>query len=114
MGNSVGLIAEDRSDIEVIKTLIEKIVPNRKPSYSQRSGGGCGRVMRKATSWAEDLYRVGCNLLIIFHDLDRKNFKELESSLKSKIKDCLIKYKVVVIPIEEIEAWLLTDSEAIE
>jgi hypothetical protein len=108
----IGVIAEDKSDVEVIKRLLEKTT--KKPFVVRRFvGNGCGKILAKCNAWADNLYVQGCRRLIVVHDLDRNNLKALKASLEEALNGCSIPVRAIIIPIEEIEAWLLADSNAI-
>lgn len=46
-------------------------------------------------------------------DLDRQHLGQLKGSLQTALGSCPIPHHVIVIPVREIEAWLLADHEAI-
>jgi hypothetical protein len=108
----LGIIAEDKSDVEVISSISKKIA--KKP-FGIRSvvGRGCGRIKSKSAAWAQNLYDRGCNILLVVHDLDRASLEDLRSSLQSALSHCPIRLHLIVIPVREIEAWLLADHNAI-
>jgi hypothetical protein len=108
----VGVIAEDTSDINTIDILIRKIAHSR---YSIKSfkGDGCGKIIGKCRAWSQNLFEQGCRYLLIFHDLDKKDIAQLRAKLASALGVCPIERHLIVIPVEEIEAWLLADHAAI-
>ncbi|MEJ0049602.1 MAG: DUF4276 family protein [Methylovirgula sp.] len=108
----IGIIAEDHSDVGVLNQLIGKIA---KSPYTIRpfAAGGCGKMLGKADAWSKNLYDQGCRYLILVRDLDKENPATLHGSLVSALGDILSKSRIVVIPVREIEAWLLADNEAI-
>ena len=109
---NVGVIAEDESDVAVISRLMEKLTKN---SFVIRRfvGCGCGKIIGKCNAWATNLHIQGCRYLILVHDLDKKDLGALKLSLKKALDRCPISNHTIVIPIQEIEAWLLADSVAI-
>jgi hypothetical protein len=108
----IGIIAEDDSDIGVMKHLIGKIA---KAPFSVRyfTAGGCGKIIGKANAWARSLHDQGCRYLLLVHDLDRKQIAQLRADLTTALASSPIQPNLIVIPIREIEAWLLADHEAI-
>ncbi|HWE94158.1 MAG TPA: DUF4276 family protein [Tepidisphaeraceae bacterium] len=114
MAKQIGLIVEDESDVDVLAAIISKIVIDRSRYSIQRFvGHGCGKLRNKCGAWASQLRTRGCQMLIVMHDLDDARVNVLKEELASKIKDSGIKNRVIVIPVREIEAWLLSDEAAI-
>jgi len=109
----IGIIAEDKSDVEVIDLLIKKIA--KSPYHvSFFAAGGCGKIISKARAWAQNLRDQGCKYLLLVHDLDRAQITQLRTSLLNALGQSPISPHLVVIPVREIEAWLLADHEAIK
>lgn len=110
----IGIIAEDSSDIDSVAVLIKRITLNDSLSFKSRKGDGCGKIKRKALNWSKELKIQGCDMLVLLHDLDRNKFNELYTELNEKLKNCPILDKIICIPIEEIEAWFLSDPTGIK
>lgn len=113
MAIKFGLIAEDASDIEVIKKLAKKIC-GKNIAASHFVGKGCGPIKRKAVAWCKAFATKGCNKILLLHDRDRNNADKLRAQLTEIISTAPQTKKVVVIPSEELEAWLLSDHAAIK
>jgi hypothetical protein len=109
----IGIIAEDNSDVEVIKVLLAKF--KKTSTFSVRSfvGNGCGKIRNKCGVWAQQLHLRGCHALLVVHDLDRRSSRDLRESLSAALISCPIGKRAIIIPVEEIEAWLFTDAHAI-
>jgi hypothetical protein len=110
----IGVIAEELNDVEVLYELTSKLIPESAFSFKQFLGHGCGKLRRKCSAWAETLLGRGCSFLVVIHDLDRCDEAELRASLDTQIKDSQFQLTVILIPIEEIEAWLLSDPNALQ
>ena len=108
----VGIIAEDESDVDVVRELAQKLA-RRRFGIKRFLGHGCGRIHAKCLAWAQQLQRQNCSLLMLVCDLDRQHLGQLRTSLQSALGSCPIPRHVIVIPVREIEAWLLADHEAI-
>lgn len=112
--HSIGVIAEDSSDVDVINEILKKFSPANKFQIKKFVGNGCGKLRNKCQSWADALINKGCTHLLVVHDLDRNKESELLSVLQSKIPKAKYPNALIVIPIEELEAWLLSDEAAIQ
>lgn len=110
----IGLIAEDDSDIATLKELIRRITGKANLSFKHFVGRGCGKVKRKADAWAKQLAARGCHVLILVHDLDKNNFEKLYNSIEENLKPFVITDTLINIPIEEMESWFLSDSNAVK
>lgn len=112
MSKKIGVIAEDKSDIAVIEEILCKYINKKSFSIRSFTGQGCGKLKSKCASWADNLIKAGCDHILLFHDLDRNKLSKLRLELEAKFDKK--KNVLVVIPVEEIEAWLLSDAEAIK
>lgn len=110
----IGIIAEDNSDFETARILIKRILHRENLSFKKAVSNGCGKLKRKAGDYALNLSQRGCDMLILIHDLDRNVYQELLKDLQNRLKDAPFDKKMVCIPIEEIEAWFLSDPESIK
>ncbi len=108
----VGIIAEDVSDVSVLNHLIGKLAKsNFKIRYF--AGGGCGKIIGKCRAWAQNLKEQGCSCLFLVHDLDTARLNQLRNAIEAALGQSPIEPHVIIIPVREIEAWLLADEKAI-
>jgi hypothetical protein len=110
---NIGIIAEDNSDVEVMKEITLMILKPYRAGFKRFVGHGCGKLRRKCRAWAENLARQGCRWIAVVHDLDTSSEGELRAHLDAAIASADVEAKVVIIPKREIEAWLLYDGRAI-
>jgi hypothetical protein len=109
----LGIIAEDYSDVAILKHLTTKLLRSKKVGFKQFVGHGCGKLRRKCRAWADNLIRQGCSWIVVAHDLDQNNETLLRTQLENEIACVAETDRIVLIPIREIEAWLLFDANAI-
>jgi hypothetical protein len=109
----VGIIAEDKSDVDVIESLIKRYKRPRAIKFHSIAPGGCAKVRAKCAAYGANLANRGCTRLIVLHDADERSPKTLRSDLTRAIANSGPKLKVVVIPVKELEAWFLADVAAI-
>lgn len=113
MSRRIGIIAEDKSDVEVVNIILGKYMPSNTFSIKHFTGGGCGKLKNKCHAWADLLIKNGCEHILIFHDRDKARELELRRILESKVPKSIFPNSVIIIPVEEIEGWLLSDIGAI-
>ncbi len=109
----IGIIAEDSSDVDVFKKIIVKYIPENSFSTQKFVGSGCGKIKSKCGVWTKSLIKSGCDYVVIVHDLDRNTEASLRKLLVGMIDTAYKDVAIVVIPTEELEAWLLSDIDAI-
>jgi len=110
----VGIIAEDDSDVAAAKVLIRRLAKRDSIGFKKFVGHGCGRIKRKCQSWAITLKIKGCRYLVLIHDLDRNNLDALRTDLDAALSPSPITPYLICIPVEEMEAWWLSDPQAIQ
>lgn len=111
---SIGIIAEDESDFFSLRILIRRIAKNDHIDMKKFLGKGCGKIKRKCNAWAYQLMKKGCSLLIILHDLDSNNLDDLKQKISNALEPNPFKKHLIFIPIQELEAWFLSDPDAIK
>jgi hypothetical protein len=110
----IGVIAEEVNDVDVLYEFTCKLIDERAFSFKKFVGHGCGRLRRKCAAWATNLLARGCTHLVVLHDLDRYAESVLRAQLEDCVKDVGFDAYVILIPIREIEAWLLVDANALQ
>jgi hypothetical protein len=113
MNLKLGIVAEDQSDVDVVEILLRKMA-RREFLVRSFASKGSGKLKADLMKWAGNLCMQGCNRLLVLHDLDNEDGNLLKQLLEEKIHNCKILIKAVVIPVREIEAWLLADEAAIK
>ncbi|MBI5695139.1 MAG: DUF4276 family protein [Nitrospirae bacterium] len=117
MSIKIGVIAENDSDVEVVKALIGKIT-NTKFGIYKVLAKSSGNITTKCIRWIKYLVDIkDSNIVLIVRDSDTGDYKkvnEIRSELEAKAIAAQQKRKVsIIIPVQEIEAWLLADEKAI-
>lgn len=110
----IGVLAEDDSDVAVLRELIGKL--SKPKSFSIRSfvGHGCGKLRSKCRDWAHQLHLKGCTVLLLVHDLDSRRLSELRAELNRSLCPCPVSKHSIIIPVQELESWLLCDANALK
>ena len=113
-GVKIGVIAEEYNDIDVLYEFTCKLTLERNFSFSKFVGHGCGKLKRKCRAWSHNLIRRGCSHLVVMHDLDNNDEDRLRKELENSLSDITFTGHLILIPVYEIEAWLLSDSLALK
>lgn len=108
----IGIIAEDQSDYDVIRIIANKVAATPL-SFRKSLAKGCGKIMSRCNYLAKDLKRRGCTHLIIVRDADTIQTNKLKKDIAKRLNPSPISPYIIVIAKEEIEAWLLSDINAI-
>ncbi|QEH39172.1 hypothetical protein OJF2_77840 [Aquisphaera giovannonii] len=110
------VLAEDRSDVDSLVVLIKRIRGVENATILKKGFSGCGELCRKAGSHVRDFAEKGATHFIVCHDSDgnppaevRKKVRESIAARTAVPEDCCI-----VVPVQELEAWIIADEEAIK
>ena len=113
MALNVGVIAEEQNDIDVLYEITCKLILEKEFSFSKFAAHGCGKLRKKCKPWSQNLIKRGCKLIVIMHDLDDNDVSDLRNELEKSVGG-IGTVHLILIPIHEIEAWLLSDPVAIK
>jgi hypothetical protein len=115
----IGILAEDKTDAACIEILAKRISKDR--VVLKGLGvvvGGAMLNARKMTRFTQSLFAEGCTHLLVVHDLDRNTTtmelndeNQLRADLEKALEKNPITHKSIIVPIEELEAWLLSDKK---
>ena len=116
-GLRIGVIAEDETDGQTLRVLLQKL-RGEATRVLIRADGGCGAIGRKGARWVDDLVRGGCSAVIIVRDLDREPTGQLrdKAALRARLEQIPAPKgtaRHVCIPVEELEAWFWADPKVL-
>lgn len=109
----IGVIAEETNGVDVLYHFTSKLINESSFSFKKFVGHGCGKLRRKCSAWARNLLARGCSHLIVIHDLDSGDLGALHKELTAAVAHVPFEASLILIPVREIEAWLLTDPQAV-
>ncbi|MDJ1354453.1 hypothetical protein [Pseudomonas aeruginosa] len=69
MATKIGVIAEDNSDVDVIKEILSKYLKKEAFSITHFVGKGCGKLKSKCAAWVDQLEKKGANTFSSFTTL---------------------------------------------
>jgi hypothetical protein len=109
-------LGEDRSDARTLAVFIRRLAED--PSLHVKSEGydGCAQLLRKGARVLDLLYAQGYERFVVAYDADRCAPEERYEEARRRI---LVPSRVsaaaccIVVPVQEIEAWLLADVAAV-
>lgn len=111
------ILAEDTNDVECLKVLIKRLKNNKSVKIKSKGFGGCSKMLRDGWKTLKLFDKSGCSQFIICYDRDKETVQQRHEEVVRQIikpsgikKDKLI---CILIPIEEIEAWILADVQAV-
>ncbi len=114
-----GILGEDKSDVATLKILIKKLQGDSSLSFKGKGYSGCGEMLRKGSAQLKLFAKLGCDRLIICYDSDNEKPNNRYQEVVKRIIEksgltCLEKEIIcIIIPVQEIEAWILADIEAV-
>ncbi|PPD48261.1 MAG: hypothetical protein CTY16_06025 [Methylobacter sp.] len=112
------VIAEDTNDFACLKVLIRRLANDKSIVIKGKGYMGCGEMLNKGKRDLQNYAKQGCTKFIICYDKDRESKqKRYEDVITKIIKPANLKKAhnliCILIPTEEIEAWILADIKAI-
>jgi Domain of unknown function (DUF4276) len=110
----LGILAEEQNDVDVMSIVVRRMSPGTKIGVRQFLGHGCGKLRNKCRDWAQQLKNRGCSTLLLVHDLDRASLPELRATLSGILSPNPFAQSIILIPVEELEAWLMSDPNALK
>ncbi len=110
------VLGEDRSDAETLQVLIRGLANNPRLPVKLKGYDGCGGLLRKGHRDLDEFARQGCDRFVIAYDADRDPPTLRYESARAQI---LAPSRIaaaaccIVVPVQELEAWLLADLPAV-
>ena len=112
----LAVLVEGKSDAEALVVRLKLIRGDQNLSVLSQEFGGQGHLCNKAGASINRFAQLGVTHFIICHDSDGKDPAEIrrkvQSSVGAKIDLKRVTHKIIV-PVEELEAWIIADEVAI-
>jgi hypothetical protein len=109
------ILGEDDSDVEMLFALVRRIAKNPKLPIKTMGYCGCGELLTKGARQIKAYQRVGCKRFIICYDSDySKPINRYHEIVEKVIKKSGVEAEFcALVPIQEIESWILADIGAV-
>jgi hypothetical protein len=108
------VLAEDHSDVDSLVILVKRLSGMANAKIHKKGFSGCGELCRKAASHIANFADKGATRFIVCHDSDGNDPQDVRKKvLTSLAKITLPASYLIAVPIEELEAWIIADEEAI-
>ena len=114
------VLAEDRSDVDVLKAIIARLhsltKPAHKPAILGKGYDGCNEMLRKGARDLINFSRRECKRFVVCYDSDREDpARRRQRVLNEVVKPSGVGDPIcVLVPVQEIEAWILADLDAVQ
>jgi hypothetical protein len=111
------ILAEDSNDVECLKVLIKRLKNDKSLSIKGKGFGGCAKMLKDGKKQLDTYKALGFNRFIICYDKDKSTdnmrYNEIVASIIKPSKIQKTDKICILIPTEEIEAWILSDLTSI-
>ena len=109
-----GVLGEDNSDTERLKVLIRRLAGNKSLPVEAKGYSGCGDLLRKGANQLMLFAELGCQRFVVCCDADGPDPRERRDEVLSRIvRPAAVERHCIVIPVQELEAWILADLPAV-
>ncbi len=109
------VLGEDRSDAETLRVLIRRLADNERLAVKIKGYDGCGQLLRKGARDLDEFLSQGYDRFVVAYDADRDDPAARLARARSMVQESRAASSAccVVVPVEELEAWLLADVAAV-
>jgi hypothetical protein len=109
------IFGEAESDFETLKELVRRLANDPRLKIKGKGFANCGELLKKGSKQIQFYRQEGFTRFIICYDADRENpekrfYEVLEKIVNPAGVDGTF---CVLIPIQEIETWILADIQAV-
>lgn len=113
----LGILGESSSDVDVLTTLVRRDLRTPGlPIKGHRSIDGCGDLRNRGSRILKLLGQLGCDRFVVCHDSDENDPLAIASLVQRQVTDPvkLTSRCCIVVPVREIESWIIADEAAVK
>ncbi len=109
------ILGEDKSDVATLKVILKRLIGDDSIKIKTKGYNGCAELLRKGAKQITAFSKLGLAIFVVCYDSDGKDPAKRYSDVVSKIiKPTGLKNTIcVVIPVQELEAWILADIQSV-
>jgi hypothetical protein len=110
-----GIIGEDESDARTLKELVHCLANDRSLKIKTKGFEGCGQMLRRGAGQIKLFAQLGLTRFIVAYDADGHDPRDRYDEVMAKVirPSGVQTGYCVLIPVQEIEAWILADIESV-
>jgi hypothetical protein len=108
-----GILGENESDVATLRILVRRLADNPQLKVLKKGYSGCAEMLRKGARQLRDFQYRNCRRFIVCHDADGFDPEPKRREVQNKIigPSEIRSNFCIVVPVQEIEAWILADIE---
>jgi len=110
------VLGEDLSDGETLRVLIRRLARNERLTVKVKGYDGCGQLLRKGARDLDEFWNQGYDRFVVAYDADRDGPAARLAEAHARVvapSRAVDSACCIVVPVEELEAWLLADVSAV-
>ena len=109
------VLGEDKSDTDMLKELIFSLAHDRSLTIKTKGYSSCGELLKKGARQISMFKGLGCTRFVVCYDSDRDCPDARKTAIIKKIIEPSMTVGIfcALVPIQEIEAWILADLSAV-
>jgi len=106
-------LGEHSSDVNTLKVLVRRLIRNETLPIKIKGYSGCAQMLRKGAEQLKAFLNLGCTRFIVCHDADGSDPEPNRERVRNRIisPSGIRSDYCIVVPVQELEAWILADIE---
>jgi hypothetical protein len=108
-----GILGEHESDVATLKVLVRRLVGNDSLRIRGKGYGGSGKMLQEGARQLRAFRNLGCSRFLVCLDADGPDPVPVRNNASARIvrPSGISDGCCIVVPVQELEAWILADIE---